>query len=185
MGEGARVQPAWLFEFLRHPEDPNGGDRNMLRFWMSTRMPTFPLTQHELNALVQGFAAQDRASFPFEFQQVGDLGDELDTARIAFEKADCLKCHTTPTSVAAGRKPSGFAPDLAYARTRLRYPWVVRWFDTPSEIMPGTKMPSVWPQDPNANPEMHRFGKDPHAQMRKVADYIWTIGKPEGKPPAK
>jgi len=61
-GEGAKVQPNWLFSFLNNVE--------MLRPWMKARMPSFHLTRQEATALVEYFAgvAQDEA---------GTLRDEL------------------------------------------------------------------------------------------------------------
>ncbi len=49
VGEGDKVQPKWLFGFLKSPE--------ILRPWLKTRMPTFPLTDDQANALAEFFYA--------------------------------------------------------------------------------------------------------------------------------
>jgi mono/diheme cytochrome c family protein len=200
MGEGARVQPSWLFSFLRHPEAPDGGNRNMLRFWMSTRMPTFGLTQQELNGLVQGFAAQDAVPFPFEMKQEDELGADAADAKEAFDFLSCASCHPTKAMLDAGKTPSGFAPDLGFARARLRYQWVKQWLDDPKRILPGTGMPANWrPGEglsvpdglrfdaerkprlgPDGKPKVY-FGDDPHEQMRRIADYVFSLGKAPAK----
>src|SRR3954462_13654237 len=48
-GEGAKVQPAWLFSFLKAPVT--------LRPWFSLRMPTFHFTDSDATDLVHYFAA--------------------------------------------------------------------------------------------------------------------------------
>jgi mono/diheme cytochrome c family protein len=189
VGEGARVQPAWLFSFLRDPRSPDGSGRNMLRFWMSTRMPTFDFTQQELNGLVQGFAAQDAVPFPFEFQQSEELGKDASEAKELFDTFNCASCHPTPSDIAAGKTPSGFAPPLGFARSRLRYQWVKLWIDNPKAVLPGTAMPALWrPEDSLAVPsglEKVYFGNDPHLQIRKVTDYVFSLGKPAGEAGSK
>lgn len=51
-GEGAKVQHAWLHEFLQNVE--------VLRPWLKVRMPSFHLTNQQATALVQYFAASSR-----------------------------------------------------------------------------------------------------------------------------
>ena len=48
-GEGARVQPSWLTEYLQHPTP--------LRPWMQLRNPGFDLSAPEAAALTRYFAA--------------------------------------------------------------------------------------------------------------------------------
>ena len=193
VGEGFRVQPPWLFHFLRDPSDPENPGRNLLRFWMATRMPTFAFTQQELNGLVQGFAARDSVPFPFEFAQAKGLTrEETAEAKALFETLECAKCH--PTKGSTGPLPSGLAPDLTYVHDRLRHEWVRLWLRDPLAILPGTRMPPFW----QAKDEMDRkvivspdglprpfFDNDPHAQMRAIADFVFGIGGPPGEPVSK
>jgi cytochrome c553 len=183
VGEGARVKAGWLFDFLRSPGDPAGGDQNMLRFWMSTRMPTFALTPAEINALVAGFAAEDGVPFPFEVEEVRPLsGKDAADAAALFQALECASCH--PTRGASGPPPSGLAPDLVYAFSRLRHEWVRLWLDDPARILPGTKMPPFWRPDdvtfetPSTLTEKNYFGNDPHGQIRAITDHVFGIGAP-------
>jgi hypothetical protein len=56
--EGERVQPEWLFQFLRNP----GPVRP--ETWMALRMPKFNMSEDEARTLVDYFAATDRLSNP-------------------------------------------------------------------------------------------------------------------------
>ena len=47
--EGARVQPDWLYAFLRGPIT--------IRPWLNVRMPTFGLDDQNLNGVIQYFGA--------------------------------------------------------------------------------------------------------------------------------
>ena len=199
-GEGSKVQPAWLYSFLRHPEDPADPSKNMLRYWMTTRMPTFPLTQQELNHLVHGFAAADGFPFPFESEQAKPLDkkDHAD-AKGLFTAMACFQCHKTGSMDFGVKAPS--APDLAFTGARLRYEWVRKWLHKPSLLQPGTKMPQNWSPEKDEKGDVKKdkdgreilmgadvkapdggrfFGNDPQVQMRKIADFIYTI---DGKPP--
>jgi mono/diheme cytochrome c family protein len=178
VGEGTKVQPAWLFRFLRDPGAMN------LRYWLRVRMPTFPYSEAELNALIQGFAAEDRVPFPFEDRKYADIDDaERAKARDFFQTLECAKCH--PVRGAGGPAPSGAAPDLTYARERLRPEWVRLWLQDPAALQPGTKMPPFWPWEPETlgpasatGPKNPKYDNDPHRQMRAVLDYVFDIGRP-------
>lgn len=56
--EGERVQPQWLFRFLRDPYP--------VRPWTVLRMPKFNMTDDEARALVEYFAAADKLNNPGE-----------------------------------------------------------------------------------------------------------------------
>src|SRR5439155_362052 len=56
-GEGAKVQPAWLFAFLKAPSP--------LRPWLSVRMPTFHFSDADATDVVHFFAAASNKSFPY------------------------------------------------------------------------------------------------------------------------
>jgi cbb3-type cytochrome oxidase cytochrome c subunit len=193
VGEGTRVQPTWLFSFLRDPVDRAEPGKNLLRFWIRTRMPTFGFTQQELNSLVQGFAAEDEVPFPYEFQQAEDLSGKKERgedARLLFKELECAKCHPTRGAKQEGPAPSGLAPDLTYAHDRLRYQWVKLWLDNPAAILPGTKMPAFWRPEasifeaPNGLSKPF-FGNDPREQIKGLADYVFGIGKPAGESGSK
>ena len=58
-GEGAKVQPDWLFGFLQAP--------TQIRPWLKLRMPTFHFTNTEDNTLVDYFGATGKLEVPFVF----------------------------------------------------------------------------------------------------------------------
>jgi mono/diheme cytochrome c family protein len=179
VGEGFRVQAPFLYGFLRDP------GKRVLRPWLKVRMPTFNFQQQELNAVVQGFAAQDAVPFPFEVQPSGVLTEEeRKEARDLFVAIECFACHPSEGDAEAGRKQTGLAPDLTGARSRLRYEWVLNWFHDPGAMIKGTSMPSIWGNGPA--PRKGKvldgrafFGGDPSVQMRKLADFVFGLEAPE------
>ncbi|GAC1603810.1 MAG: hypothetical protein NVS4B10_16500 [Myxococcales bacterium] len=56
-GEGAKVQPEWLFAFLKGPYP--------LRPWLQIRMPTFHFSDEDATGIVHSFAAASQKSFPY------------------------------------------------------------------------------------------------------------------------
>jgi len=61
MGEGKKVQPRWLHDFLLDP--------HLIRPSVVLRMPKFNLSAKESEAIVNHFAALDNANFPYEFDE--------------------------------------------------------------------------------------------------------------------
>ena len=176
-GEGRKVRPAWLFEFLNRPVT--------LRPWLGVRMPTFPLTAEEARVLARYFAAVDRQSFPFEREEERDA--EFLAAREAaspgyfaraqrlFNDSDvkCASCHVRGALKPQG-DPAGWAPDLSLARERLRPAWIVDWLTNPQRLQPGTKMPTFFPE---GEPRYQKiFPGPPEEQIRALKDYVLTIG---------
>ncbi len=58
--EGARVQPDWLYAFLRGPI--------AIRPWLNVRMPTFGLDDPNLNTVISYFGAVSNTVGPFQTQ---------------------------------------------------------------------------------------------------------------------
>lgn len=134
--QGAKVLPQWLQGFLRRPI--------ALRPWLAMRMPAFDLDAEEAAALAGYFAAQDRASFPFvPPRDEAPEGAELEGALALFTKMQCVRCHLL--SNAPTLKPGELAPDLALSGNRLRRDWIRRFVLEPQKVLPGTKMPTLFP----------------------------------------
>lgn len=177
-GEGRKVRPTWLFQFLNRPVT--------LRPWLQVRMPTFPLTAQEAQALTQYFAAVDRQAFPFERDEEGDeefiaarqaaMPGYLERARHLFSHPDvnCASCHVRGALKPQG-DPSGWAPDLALASERLRAAWIMEWLTNPQRLQPGTKMPTFFPEGEQRYQEI--FPGPPEKQIRALKDYVLTIGR--------
>src|SRR4029079_13594449 len=73
--EGARVQPDWLYAFIRGP--------TTIRPWLNVRMPTFGLDDQNVNGIIRYFGAVSDKLMPFQTHQVLNAsyndaaGDEL------------------------------------------------------------------------------------------------------------
>ncbi|MFQ5692887.1 MAG: c-type cytochrome, partial [Nitrospinota bacterium] len=103
-GEGAKVQPKWLFSFLKRPVT--------LRPWLKIRMPTFGLSDREASDLVKYFNAQEKkdADSPYLFvdRNAVDAGN-VAVGKFIFQTFQCLECHEQTAGVAA----ADLAPDLS------------------------------------------------------------------------
>lgn len=164
-GEGAKVQPAWLFGFLKSPTP--------IRPWLQLRMPTFNLSDEEANAIVEYFRAQTGAEVPFVFVDTATIPNEnIEAARLMMspDYFNCYSCHVRGDNKPEG-PPEGWAPDLAMAKHRLNPSWIVEWLRDPQKIQPGTKMPSFYPGGPE-----DVFGGDEERQIRALRDYLMVLG---------
>jgi cbb3-type cytochrome oxidase cytochrome c subunit len=174
-GEGDKVQPDWLFGFLKDPTP--------IRPWLDVRMPTFGFTDGEADALVHHFAAKDQRTFPFEtFPHEPPRGATLQAALEMFGRDvfNCWSCHQQGARKPEG-PPEGWAPDLALAHERLNPDWIARWIADPQKMMPGTKMPTFYPpDDPQSGAPPDILGGDPKRQIEVLRDYIFTLGRRRG-----
>ncbi|MCH7871042.1 MAG: c-type cytochrome, partial [Planctomycetes bacterium] len=88
-GEGAKVQPAWLDDFLHNVET--------LRPWLRVRMPSFYLTNEQSTILVEYFAAASQRESEMLRRHLAPVRKYLDKAM-----ADSLSKNETPPE---GRTP--------------------------------------------------------------------------------
>ncbi|PWT94033.1 MAG: hypothetical protein C5B55_03405 [Blastocatellia bacterium] len=124
------------------PLKPQPGlDRNGVRPYLQFRMPTFNFSSNELQVLVRFFMAMSGQQEPYIKEPMQPLSDqEKLTARQMFTSGTpCLKCHITgePTHDA-----KAIAPNFLLAGQRLKPDWTFRWLLDPSQISPGTAMPT-------------------------------------------
>jgi cbb3-type cytochrome oxidase cytochrome c subunit len=170
-GEGSKVQPDWLFRFLKGPTP--------IRPWLQVRMPTFGLSDQQANTLVHHFAARDRRDFPFQtLDQQPPAGGELQAALKMFgpDYFNCWNCHQKGAQKPPG-PPEGWAPDLMLAHERLNPDWIARWIENPQKLMPGTRMPTFYdPEDPKGSAPPDVLGGDPARQIQALRDYVFTLG---------
>jgi mono/diheme cytochrome c family protein len=173
--EGARVQPDWLYAFLRGPIT--------IRPWLNVRMPTFGLDDPSLNGVIRYFGAVSNTIGPFHAPEVVNASNASDAAgKALFEKLKCQQCHVLGT-IPKDQPTSNLAPDLRMAPERLNADWILQWLKKPSDILPGTRMPAFWPDYPKSfYPEL---GGDADAQIRAIRDHLLTFrGGPSPKVPA-
>jgi cytochrome c2 len=158
-GEGMRVQPEWLFTFLRDP------GAHGIRPWLhpewvygesvpddkkALRMPQFNLSNEEWTAIVRYFAAWDGQAYPYQTPAVQERSENEKlwalTHMNAADAANCLSCHyqgTFPKERGASELEK-MAPNLNDVRNRLRPEWVQAWLLRPQNYLPYTKMTAFW-----------------------------------------
>jgi mono/diheme cytochrome c family protein len=167
IGEGARVQTAWLHGFLQDPS-------NKIRPWLDIRMPSFEFSEEQINSITRYFAAMDKVPYPYEPKPA------LDPALIAhgqdlFGKWQCIKCHVVAGKL-PNQDPANMAPDLAKVPERLRADWLSEWFTNPGRILPGTRMPANFPEKPEENAYPDILGGDQKKQIEAVRAYLLSLG---------
>jgi mono/diheme cytochrome c family protein len=162
--EGARVQHDWLYAFLRGPVT--------IRPWLDVRMPSFGLPDTQLNGLVQYFGAISNEMEPFQTHELVRAADAGEAGRELFELLRCQQCHVLG-AVPADQPTSNLAPDLRMASERLQPDWIIDWLRNPATILPGTRMPSYWPNHPAS--DYPHFGGSAEEQMRAVRDHLLTL----------
>lgn len=159
--EGSRVQQAWLKGFLRAP--------STVRPWLSVRMPTFGLADHEVDAVDGYFTA---IAVPNPKPEPAPSGATAAAGRDLFTLLKCQQCHVLG-QVPKDQPTSNLAPDLRLAHERLQPDWILTWLRNPGAILPGTRMPSFWPDYPKSFYEP--LGKDGAAQVRAVREHLLTL----------
>ena len=170
--EGARVQPDWLYAFLRGPIT--------IRPWLNVRMPTFGLDDPGLNGVIRYFGAVSNTVGPFQTPALVKASNTTEaTGKELFEKLKCQQCHVLG-AIPKDQPTANLAPDLRMAPERLNAEWILQWLKKPSDILPGTRMPAFWPDYPKSYyPE---FGGDAEAQIRAIRDHLLTFrGGPSPK----
>ncbi|HEV8377043.1 MAG TPA: c-type cytochrome, partial [Candidatus Polarisedimenticolia bacterium] len=170
-GEGARVRSDWLFHFLKGPTP--------IRPWLAARMPTFGFSDEETNTLLRYFTSLSESPFPFETPPSGPFPpSEMTAARTLTSKDyfNCFSCHQQGAKKPEG-DPSGWAPDLAMARSRLRPEWITDWIKDPQKLYPGTKMPTFFdPGSFDSSGPDDILGGDEKLQIQALRDYLLTLG---------
>lgn len=171
MGEGAKIQPQWLFEFLHSPT-------THIRPWLKVRMPTYYFHTAQINSIVKYFNYLDKEEFPFtDIYHPHMTDEELAGAQKLFSKDyfNCASCHIVGDQMPGGT-PDGWAPDLALGAKRLKPEWIVRWITNPAAIQPGTKMPTFYdPGSFEASAPPDVLNGDPRRQIKVLRDYLLTI----------
>jgi hypothetical protein len=162
--EGARVQPDWLYAFLRGPIQ--------IRPWLNVKMPTFGLDDHSLNGVIQYFGAISNTIGPFQTHELVRASTTEGEGKQLFELLKCQQCHVLGT-VPKDQPTSNLAPDLRMAPDRLQPNWILEWLKRPSDILPGTRMPAFWPDYPKS--PYPQLNGEAEAQIRAVRDHLMTF----------
>lgn len=170
IGEGKKVQPSWLFTFLKDPEIK-------IRPWIRVRMPTFGFSDEEAGDLVNYFQALDGRLRSYMEVKTEASAAEIRAAQKLFspDYLSCFSCHQFGAKKPEG-PPSGWAPDFMLAPTRLNPEWIVEWLYDPQKLLPGARMPDFYPE---SAPE-DILGGDPDRQVRAIRDFLMTIDRRVG-----
>ncbi len=169
-GEGLKVQPDWLFTFLQGPTP--------IRPWLKIRMPTFHFDNHEGDTLVNYFTSLSGVQVPYEFLNTNLIATptlEAGTKLMSKDYFNCFSCHQQGDKKPEG-PPTGWAPDLALAHSRLNPEWILLWLKNPQAVQPGTKMPSFYPGGPD-----DILGGNETEQIKAIRDYIFWFGTHPGQ----
>ena len=162
--EGAKVQPEWLYAFLRGPIT--------IRPWLDVRMPSFGLDDAHWNTAIDYFAAISEAMGPFRTHEYQTDRQVIRTGEELFELLQCQQCHVLDT-IPLDQPTDNLAPDLRMTHERLQHDWVLDWLRAPLEIQPGAGMPQFWAEYPGSfYPQLNQ---DAVRQIESVRDYLYTF----------
>ncbi len=170
--EGLRVKSDWLYDFLQnvHP----------IRPYVNVRMPSYPFAHAELNKLVTGFqGGANQPTYEAPVQIEWEPGEREAAQRIWNELA-CTSCHSLGFTSDAPQ-----APNLHYAKNRIRTEWMEAWIANPQSFIPYTSMPAYW-DDGSGNliPAVDGvLDNDPKRQIRAIRKWVQEFGYDKGPTP--
>lgn len=143
VGQGFRTDPIWLAKFLRNPaltNDAAVAHRNGVRTYLDVRMPTFRLSDLEIQKIVRFFGALSAQPAQYQKEDLAPLSAQENTiARALVKSIRCINCHAIGEPKWDAEKAN--APRLTIMGERMNPPWTRRWIQNPKLLMPGTVMP--------------------------------------------
>ena len=158
VGEGKKVQSAWLHKFLLNPHP--------IRPPAVLRMPKFNFDSAKAAALVNYFASVDGAEYPYVYDPRLDESSvaaaeqahpgHLDGAlKIVSNNNYCVKCHLVGDYTPAG-SVKALAPQLQRVHERLRPDYVHGWIANPKRFLPYTGMPVNIPYNQPVSQDLYQ-----------------------------
>ena len=145
-GEGAKVQPDWLFDFLKRPVP--------IRPWLKVRMPTFGLSRRgdDHGGRVLPGARQRRRSRSSTSTRRSIAGRLRRGRRSRWRRRTTSTASPATSTATRSRRDRRRAGRRTWRwRThRLNPDWIVTWLRNPQKLQPGTKMPSFYNLDDDA-----------------------------------
>lgn len=164
-GEGARVQPSWLVQFLQQPVN--------LRPWLQMRMPRYGFSEGQARALAAYFAALSGVA-PAD-EPVAAAPDEIVTRglrRLAHHQ--CTQCHPTSAEFPKDVDPENLSINFMLAKARLRPSWIRQFLARPKAIVgTQTRMPSVF-YSSDGVPKVD----DPDREIDAITTYLMHMTEP-------
>ena len=165
---GEKLQPAWMAEFIA------GHGKDKPRPWLIARMPGFAAAADGIaNGLAHehGFPLTP-APAPAPVPEKVKAGETLVSENGGF---NCIQCHALGERAATAVFEAP-APNLAYARERLRKEYYDRWLLQPLRLDPETKMPR-FADDDGKTPLTDFFGGKASEQYDAIWQYLQTFKK--------
>jgi cytochrome c2 len=105
--------------------------------------------------------------------------DTAAAGKALFELLKCQQCHVLGV-IPKDQPTANLAPDLRMSWERLQGDWILDWLRNPAVIVPGTRMPSFWPDHPKSF--YPQLGGDAEVQMRAIRDHLMSFrGGPSPK----
>jgi len=188
-GEGRKVQTAWLYQFLKNPEQ--------LRYTTVLRMPKFNMDDDEARALADYFAAIEDAQYPYQpippkqrevqIAKAGDYKAEYPDAEQEYLTASwhvlndrelCQKCHSVGGSMVTELDPTKVkrGPNLERVEKRLQPEWAQLWVYHPNWVTPYTSMPVNFTAG-KASPRTELFGGNAIRQGEGAIDALFNYAR--------
>lgn len=158
---GSRIRPEWLVSFLKDPKP--------FRPVMFVRMPSFDLSEDQINILVDGFAGMSHVSTEYTSTDYKVKSVDIKKGEEHMTQQDCFKCHLMPNGTLKGNaKYVTAAPNFALMKDKLRYDFFPEWVKAPSSYQ------RFSPMTPFFND-----GQDHSEELRTLRDYILSLGGAE------
>jgi mono/diheme cytochrome c family protein len=172
VGEGHKVQTAWLHDFLLDPHP--------IRPAVVLRMPKFNMSPDEATALANYFAAVDGAEYPYDFdsrtrssyltaEDARHPNRFSDALKIVIDNNYCVKCHFLGDFDPKGSERAK-GPQLAKVYNRLRPEFMQHWLANPQLLLPYTSMPTNIPFDKGVSQSLYKG--TPEEQLSAVVDLL-------------
>ena len=176
--EGRKANPDWLLSFFNNP--------GIIRPNLQVKMPSFhQIPDEDWDAIIAYFKHADNEKISYRSDLIADVSTEdFKAGAKLHEIGQCNSCHFYGEEFPTGDAPT-WAPNLALSKERLNPEWVSEWLYSPSEIMPGTKMPAPYLPDNSVltaegaerdwGKDLISLGGDTTRMLDGLRDYIWNI----------
>ena len=161
--QGERVQSDWFYHFLNNVMP--------IRPTVKLRMPSFNYQEGEVNKIINYFAAEAGTKHFIDLPKVTWEEGEREAAQRLWDELACTSCH------AGGFEEDAewLAPNLHFAKKRLRPEWILKWLKNPTAIMPYTSMPAFWEEGETSAVE-GVLDDDPVRQRKALLKLILEFG---------
>lgn len=168
--QGEKVKSDWFYSFMKHVKP--------IRPFVLLRMPSFEMSDEEINKLINYFITDAGVNHFDASHGVKWEEGEREAALELWDELACTSCHVGGFS----EEDPWMAPDLHFAKKRLRPEWIMKWLSDPAGILPYTTMANFW-EDGTAMEGV--LDDDPVRQQRALLKLILEMGSEKNAVPFK